>query len=132
MCGCVGLCALVLVCIRVCCFDLSAVVCACISLCALVLFCVRLCLFMFTNNINIRFVFGCIRFVCVLQVLDGPAHYKQNLLVMALASVCGLSDHSQRATHYKIHCDDENDAHFQNVLNTEGSFALPRGQHVRS
>ena len=51
---------------------------------------------------------------------------------MALASVCGLSDHSQRATHYKIHCDDENDAHFQNALNTEGSFALPRGQHVRS
>ena len=72
VCACIGLCALVLVCVRLCCFALSAVVCACISLCALVLFCVRLCLFMFTNNINIRFVFGCIRFVCVLQVLDGP------------------------------------------------------------
>ena len=36
----------------------------------IVLFCVRLCLFMFTNNI--RFVFGCMRFVCVVQVLDGP------------------------------------------------------------
>ena len=71
VCACIGLCALVLVCVRLCCFALSAVVCACISLCALVLFCVRLCLLMFTNNINIRFVFGCMRFVCVLQVLHG-------------------------------------------------------------
>ena len=57
VCGCVGLCAVVLVCVRLCSF-----VCGCVGLCALTGY----------ININIKFVCGCMRSVCCVQLLDGP------------------------------------------------------------
>ena len=82
VCGCVGLCAVVLVCVRLCwfvcgcvgnkSFGLCAVVLVCVRLCSFVCGCVGLCALTGYININIKFVCGCMRSVCCVQLLDGP------------------------------------------------------------
>ena len=76
------LCAVVLVCVRLCLFvcgcvgnksfGLCAVVLVCVRLCSFVCGCVGLCALTGYININIKFVCGCMRSVCCVQLLDGP------------------------------------------------------------
>ena len=49
---------------------------------------------------------------------------------MALASVCGIRDHTELFTNSTLLENSGINNQLQDALNLDGHFALPRGQHV--